>query len=256
MKKRIDRRSFVAWGACAGIAAAFAATGCSASESSSDGAGQDNQVDSAALAHAQSASIDPLPASQPTGEFGIDAAINMETIDGYLCRDDVVYRDMRMVDDPADYGAIGGNPKLDIMLEGFKAVPYPFIGTLQELPVSGAYEGDRLYDVEWNDDGTVAQASPRYEQSELIVKELFPQDTFLFLMCGGGGYANMMRQLLIHLGWDANKVYNVGAAWEYAGNRSIQLITYENPERPSYYMWRADVVQIDFLQYDAIDPSL
>ena len=56
--------------------------------------------------------ITPLPAAEAgTGErgaqFGVDANINESTIDNYLGRSDSVYRDMRMLKDPADYAAIG-----------------------------------------------------------------------------------------------------------------------------------------------------
>ena len=82
----------------------------------------------------------------------------METIDDYIGCADITFRDMRLIKDPADYAAIGGSALLDFMLEGFKLVPFPYIGTLQELPVEGAYEGPVLFDIEWADDGTVAKA--------------------------------------------------------------------------------------------------
>ena len=28
-------------------------------------------------------------------------------------------------------------------------------------------------------------------------------------MCGGGGYAGMTKTMLVSLGWDENKIYNV-----------------------------------------------
>ena len=38
-------------------------------------------------------------------------------------------------------------------------------------------------------------------------------------MCGGGGYASMTKNLLISLGYDQNKIYNVGGYWWwYYGN--------------------------------------
>ena len=49
------------------------------------------------------------------GDLGIDANVNEKTIDKYLNRDDAVYRDMRMLVDPATYENIGG----DAYLSGF-----------------------------------------------------------------------------------------------------------------------------------------
>lgn len=43
------------------------------------------------------------------GELGIDKNINEKTIDEYLNRPDSVYRDMRMLEDPGNYEAIGGD---------------------------------------------------------------------------------------------------------------------------------------------------
>ena len=50
----------------------------------------------------------PPPETDASSEFGVDVNINMETIDQYLDREDVAYRDVRMLFDPADYAAIGG----------------------------------------------------------------------------------------------------------------------------------------------------
>lgn len=41
------------------------------------------------------------------GELGIDKNINEATIDEYLNREDSVYRDMRMLEDPGNYENIG-----------------------------------------------------------------------------------------------------------------------------------------------------
>ena len=204
-----------------------------------------------ALAAEQSASAAPLPpaAPDPDDPFGIDLNVNMETIDDYLGIPGVAYRDMRLLKDPADYGSIGGDPVLSIALEGFKVVPYPYIGTLQELPVSGAYDGDRLFDVDWADDGSVLDARARYAQSDLIVEDLFPRDAPVLLCCGGGGYAGMMRQLLLFFGYDPSLVYNVGGVWDYTGYHPVELARHDDATgRTEFFMWRADCATIDFSQ--------
>lgn len=187
-----------------------------------------------------------LPAPDPETESGfcISQSVNIDNLDAWLDIPGVVKRDLRMLLDPADYGAIGGDPKLSITVEGFKVVPYPFVGTLAPLPVAGAYEGPALFDVTWGDGLTVLDAAPRYTQSLQIVEELFPRDAPILLMCGGGGYAAMMRALLIYLGWDPEKLYNVGGAWGYLGDHVVQLATMGDD--PDYFFWRADVATIDF----------
>ena len=61
------------------------------------------------------------------GELGIDKNINEATIDEYLNREDSVYRDMRMLEDPGNYEAIGGDRFLSGYIEGFEVIPLPYI---------------------------------------------------------------------------------------------------------------------------------
>lgn len=190
-------------------------------------------------------------------QFGVDKNITIENIDDYLGRDDCVYRDMRLLYDPADYAAIGGDADLSFSIKGFKVTPYPYIGTLQTLPVDGAYTGESLYTVVWNDDGSIASATPNYEESELALKELFPQDKNIFLTCGGGGYAGMTRALLIYLGWDETKLYNIGGSWEYEGDNKFEIIVYPEDANEESYLatWRADYAYIDFDKLHPIEES-
>jgi hypothetical protein len=180
--------------------------------------------------------------------FGVDANINMATIDNYVGRDDVVYRDVRMLFDPADYGAIGGNADLSSTIEGFKIVPYPYLATLSALPVAGAYEAETLFTLTWNEDGSIASAEANYEESMMIVEELFPKDKPIFIMCGGGGYAGMTKNLLIFLGWNPELLYNVGGNWAYQGEKGLELIQYaeEADGNDIFATWRADYAYIDF----------
>lgn len=197
----------------------------------------------------------PLPAPEVDVEsqFGVDKNINMDTIDGYLGRDDVVYRDVRMLFDPADYASIGGDADLSKTITGFKVVPYPYIATLGALPVANAYEGDNLFTVEWNADGTIASVSENYKESMMILEELFPKDTAIFLMCGGGGYAGMTKTLLLYLGWDESLLYNIGGNWEYTGDNAMELIVYPEDANDDniYATWRADYAYIDFSRLHA-----
>lgn len=230
---QLDRRAFVG-------ADALAAGICAAS---------------AHRALATSTVAESLPPADPDPDspFGVDRNVTMETIDAYIGRDGIAFRDLRMVRDPAEYEAIGGSALLDFVLEGFTVVPFPHLGTLQKLPVEGAYTDPTLFDISWNEDGTVASATPLYEESLLILEELFPQDQPLFLMCGGGGYAGMARQLLVYLGWDPALVYNIGGAWEYTGYKAVPIVNYGEPgDEPRFYLWRVPIPTIDFEQYRAL----
>ncbi len=196
----------------------------------------------------------PLPQADESSQFGVDVNINQQTIDEWLGRDDVAYRDVRMLFDPADYGSIGGEADLTATIEGFKIVPYPYLATMQSLPVANAYKGNKLFEVEWNEDGTVKSAEALYEESMMIMEELFPKDKAVFLMCGGGGYAGMTKQLLIYLGWDETKLYNTGANWSYTGDHSLELVVYPEDKDGNniYATWRADYAYIDFERLHAI----
>ena len=65
------------------------------------------------ILNAEVSKIKELPKPEITGgsrgELGIDKNINETTIDEYLNREDSVYIDMRMLEDPGDYETIGGD---------------------------------------------------------------------------------------------------------------------------------------------------
>lgn len=153
------------------------------------------------------------------GELGIDKNINESTIDEYLNRKDAVYRDMRMLEDPGNYEAIGGDRYLSGYVEGFEVIPLPYIIPVTGLPgeVGDTYTGTTLF---YDDNGTYVA---NYEESMEIIEKIFPKDKVIFLMCGGGGYAGMTKNFLVSLGWDENKIYNTGGYWYYQGKHNIEV---------------------------------
>lgn len=190
----------------------------------------------------------PLPDPDPESPFGVDCAVNVDNVDEYLLRPDVTYRDCRMLFDPADWWAMDGNPDLSSVLEGFKVVPYPYLGTLPALPMDGAYDGETLYKVTWDDSGSqILAAEPAYEESRQVLDDLYPKGTPIFLVCGGGGYAGFTKKLLAFLGWDESLLYNLGGMWDYRGERLVHIIEYGATEADDVYaLWRADYANIDF----------
>ena len=153
------------------------------------------------------------------GELGIDKNINESNIDQYLNRKDAVYRDMRMLEDPANYENIGGDKFLSGYIDGFEVLPLPYIIPVLDLPkeVGDTYMGNTLF---YDDNG---QYIANYKESMSIIEKIFPKDKVIFLMCGGGGYAGMTKNFLISLGWDENKIYNIGGYWYYNGEHSIDI---------------------------------
>lgn len=175
-------------------------------------------------------------------QFGVDKNINEETLDKYLGRSDVVYRDMRMLKDPGNYEAIGGDSYLSGFVEGFEVVPYPYLVNVSGLPeeVGESYTGKTLF-TQTKDGQYVAN----YEESMQILEDLFPKNKKIFLMCGGAGYAGMTKDLLINLSWDADNIYNVGGYWYYNGEHDVKVKTERNGETV-YDFWKVPYHNIDF----------
>jgi len=201
------------------------------------------------------AGADELPAPEIESgirgeQFGIDKNINETTIDNYLGRSDAVYRDMRMLKDDANYEAIGGDSYLSGFVEGFEIVPYPYLVNVTGLPeeVGNPYQGSTLFTQ------TDGEYVANYEESMAVLEYLFPKDKVIFLMCGGGGYAGMTKNMLISLGWDETKIYNVGGFWYYEGNNRVD-VKREEDDRVYYDFYKVAYHDIDFDNLTKINES-
>ena len=64
-------------------------------------------------------------------------------------------------------------------------------------------------------------------------------------MCGGCDYAGMTKNMLVSLGWDETKIYNVGGYWYYKGNNNIDIKRTYNGENV-YDFWKLTYHNIDF----------
>lgn len=175
------------------------------------------------------------------GTFGIDKNINETTIDNYLNRSDSVYRDMRMLKDPGNYEAIGGDSYLSGFIKVFEVVPYPYIVNVTGLPeeVGKTYEGKTLFTLK---DGKYIA---NYNESLSILEYLFPKDKNIFLICGAGGYAGSTKEMLVALGWDENKIYNIGGYWYYNGNNNVEVKRTTN-NKTYYDFYKINYHNIDF----------
>ena len=198
----------------------------------------------------------PLPAPELSegirgSQFGIDKNINEASIDQYLGRRDSVYRDMRLLEDPGNYEAIGGDSYLSGFVRGFEVVPYPYLINVTGLPaeVGETYTGPTLFTK--TADGKIKS---NYTESLSILESLFPKDKNIFLMCGGGGYASMTKDLLIALGWDAEKIYNVGAYWSYQGTNDVP-VKRTDEHGTSYDFWKVPYHDIDFSKLHKVSQS-
>ena len=176
------------------------------------------------------------------GQLGIDKNINESTIDQYLNRPDAVYRDVRMLKDPGNYEAIGGDSYLSGFVDGFEVVPLPYIVNVTGLPEAAGdtYTGKTLFT---NVDGKYVA---NYEESMDILEALFPKDKVIFLMCGGGGYSGMLKNMLVALGWDATKIYDVGGYWFYEGENNVEVKRVLDDGTVVYDFYKVPYHEIDF----------
>ena len=194
-----------------------------------------------------------LPKPQITGgsrgELGIDKNINESTIDDYLGRPDSIYRDMRLLEDPATYENIGGDRFLSGYVKGFEIISLPYLIPVEGLPeeVGDTYIGDTLFSI--NEEGKYIA---NYTESMDILEYIFPKDKNIFIMCGGGGYAFMMKNLLVNLGWNENKIYNVGGYWYYDGKNNINVKRNIDGE-DVYDFWKVLYHDIDFSKLHKIE---
>ena len=160
------------------------------------------------------------------GKYGIDKNINEKTIDNYLNRTDTVYRDVRMLEDTASWENKGGERNISGYIKGFEVIPSPFLANYtddyieqkKKENVSGLYQGPTLFKLD--NDGNY---TPNYRESLDILETIFPKDKNIFIMCGAGGYAGQVKHMLVKLGWDENKVRDIGGYWYYEGVNSIQI---------------------------------
>ena len=184
----------------------------------------------------------PELAGGERGQLGIDNNINETAIDNYLGRKDSVYRDMRMLEDPGNYAAIGGDSNLSGFVEGFEVISLPYIIPVSGLPevVGNTYTGNTLFSIDEN-----GNYVPNYEESLDFLEYYFPKDKYIFLMCGGGGYAGMMKNVLVSLGWDPDKIYNVGGYWYYDGKHNVE-VKREKDGETIYDFWKVTYHEINF----------
>lgn len=176
------------------------------------------------------------------GQLGIDKNINESTIDQYLNRADAVYRDLRMLKDPGNYEAIGGDSYLSGFVDGFEVVPFPYLVNVTGLPseVGGTYNGKTLFT---NEDGSY---KANYKESMDVLEALFPKDKVIFLMCGGGGYSGMMKEMLVALGWDEKTIYDVGGYWFYEGENDVKVKRDLENGKTVYDFYKVPYHEIDF----------
>lgn len=151
----------------------------------------------------------------------VDSGVTTSNIDNYLFRDDVAYVDLRPYSWIAKDGHIAGF--------GF----YPFYDFIAHRQYS-----DRLFNMDtvYLDNGNkilggeIGSFSPNYEESELIINKLFPKNKYIFAISQSGLESCYFLNLLIQLGYDSSRLYNIGGFSVSTGFSNIAYTSLENPK--------------------------
>ena len=78
-----------------------------------------------------------------------------------------------------------------------------------------------------------------------ILEAIFPKDKNIFIICGAGGYAGQVKDMLISLGWNKELVRDIGGYWYYNGKNSVQVK--ETIDGKDYYNFsKVPYYNIDF----------
>ena len=112
--------------------------------------------------------------------------------------------------------------------------------------VGSTYTGETLFTYE----NGIYNAN--YMESKDIIAELFPKDKVIFLMCGGGGYSGMMKKMLVDLGWDESKIYDVGGYWYYDGENRVKVKRELLDGGVVYDFYKVPYHEIDLSKYERI----
>ena len=174
-----------------------------------------------------------LPAKVSATDSGARTSpINSSNLDKYMFRDDVQYVDLRSAKMVLEEGYVAG----------FEFIPYYSI-------IASFNEYDALFQMRTviGEDGTRYPAGqvggfvPQYLESEQLVKNLFSRDKYIFLISQGGSEGSYLIKLLLQLGYNGEKIYNVGGVSHNEG-----IASYKSVESNKYYVkgngtWKAKI---------------
>lgn len=158
----------------------------------------------------------PLKGS-PNETSTITTPINASNLDKYLFRDDVQYVDLRELDLVMKTGHISG----------FEFIPFhSLIASFRDNKTLYTMKDSQDENGKWTYAGTVGGFYPQYKESKQLIKSLFDSDKYIFFVSHAGSESTYMINLLIQLGYDGNKLYNIcgvsgtegGASYISSGN--------------------------------------
>lgn len=147
-----------------------------------------------------------LPAKMDKSNNMSLSPINPKNIDDYLFRDDCIYIDTR---DPEQFYEEGS-------IAGF--VNIPFYGYICDFKkgTGSLFTFTKISDeILLGDSGSFIA---NYEESEEVIKSMFPKDKNILVIATAGVESCYLLNLLVQLGYDEEKLYNVGSFTTGMGN--------------------------------------
>lgn len=135
-----------------------------------------------------------------TDSSTITTPINASNLDKYLFREDVQYIDLRGIDDIINDGYISG----------FEFIPFHAMIASFSSP-STLYKMKDVKDEngKWTYAGQIGGFYPQYQESAQVINNMFDKNKYIFFVSQAGSEGSYMINLLIQLGYDGNKLYNV-----------------------------------------------
>ncbi len=130
------------------------------------------------------------------------SGINTSNIEEYLFRDDCIYIDTRSALQFYEEGHIAG------------FVNIPFYGYITDFgynentlfQMDKIKEGDNIIQL-----GDIGSYSENYEESIELIKSIIPSDKYVLVISTGGVESSYFLNLLIQIGYDGSKLYNIGS---------------------------------------------
>lgn len=184
--------------------------------------------------------------SVPQSALMSNSPISPTNLDDYLFLKDVLYFDLRSPAQLAEEGSVAG------------FVNIPFYGVLvdYERKDNVLYRMTKVRDDQGQviaQMGDVGSFSANYEESESLIRDLFPQDQPIVFISTAGVEAAYMICLLQQLGYDGSKLYNAGTFSNGMGN----IIAYKDYPDAKYHVPGTNVytVSSQFLWSETLTPA-
>lgn len=162
--------------------------------------------------------VETLPSKEDASNQMSKSPITPKNIDDYLFRDDCIYIDTRSPKQFYEEGSIAG------------FINIPFYGYICD------FENNSRSLYTFKKDGDILLGDPgsffaNYEESDEIIKSYFPKDKNILVIATAGVESCYLLNLLEQLGYESDKLYNVGSFTtgmgsdiSYIGNKDAKYL--------------------------------